>query len=81
MKTFMDKVEHVIEHTGTNATTTVTFEKCASGKIGMNVLTERYSSGRSMYSSDPLVRLVLSKEQLLGLRTAIGKALLLMESK
>lgn len=75
----MDKLEHIIEHSGTNAVTTVSFEKCASGKIGMNVLTERYSSGRSMYSSDPLVRIVLTKEQLVGLRTAIGKALLLME--
>lgn len=77
----MDKLEHVIEHEGTNATTTVSFDRCSSGKVGMEILTERYSTGRSMYSSEPLIRIVMSREQLVGLRTAIGKALLLMEAE
>lgn len=77
----MDKIEHVIEHEGVNATTTVSFEYLPSKKIAMEVITERYSAGRSMYSSDPLTRLVLTKEELTGLRIAINKALLFLGAK
>ena len=75
----MNCVQHIMEHEGENATTTITLETLQSGRIALTVLTERYSTGRSMYSADPQTRVVLTRAQLMELRTAINKALLLLE--
>lgn len=70
-------MKYVIEHPHRNAAKTVTIEphKMVEGlAYKLTILEEVYSSQQSMYSSKEHT-LFLYEEELLGLRTAITKAL------